>query len=174
MAGVLVLGVIAGCLWFAVSPRTLGFWISETQVSYEGSDDPTATVAALYLLIAVVAGLVCGLPAIGIGDRHVLLRAVTAIGSGLPAGLVAYAVGFVLGPPSVAAQQAAHAGSSAVTVQVPLVLPSPLFALAWPAATASMITVGLLLMAFVAPTRYDDATSAPPATADDPVAKNSP
>lgn len=145
-----VLGGLAGVLWRAVSPSTIGV-VGPVVIAYPVPDDPAATVTALYVLICGVAGLLVGVPVVAMPDRFVVRRLLLALGGGLAAAALAYAVGFGLGPGTVAAQVAAQHGVEHPKVQVPLVLASPLLVLVWPAATAALVTIGLVLHGMLTP-----------------------
>ena len=147
VAAVLALGVVAGVLWWALAPRTLGVAGVGQAAAYPTPDYPSAAVITTYSAVTVGAGLLVGIPVVARIDEQVATRAAVFIAAGLPAALIAYGVGFVLGPPTIATQVAAKAAH----VQVPLVLPSPLLALAWPAATAVLSTVGLLVSGILRP-----------------------
>lgn len=140
--GSLVLGVLAGLTWFALSPRVSGPLNPNTgDVIYPGHDDAGARVVVCYLAVCAVAGLLVGLIVL---VRHLgsgATRIWVLCGSGLLGALLCYATGFLLGPDTVRAQ--AEAGQS--TFQVPLELSSPLLALVWPAATAAILCIGNLL-----------------------------
>lgn len=147
LLGVLVVGVAAGMVWFAISPRTIGRAAAAGTVAYPVPDDPTALVVACYLVVTAAAGLVCGLPAVALLDRFAVHRTVVLVAAGLPAALIAAVVGGLLGPDPLAVQIAAHPDA----VQVPLALPTLLVALTWPAATAALAAVGQMLSILVLP-----------------------
>lgn len=155
VVAVLALGAAAGMLWWVVAPRTLGV-LGEVTVAYPVPDDPTATVTALYLVLCGVAGLLVGIPVVALTDRRVTTRLLVVLVAGLAAALLAYGIGFVLGPDPVAAQAAAHPGEKNPPIQVPLVLPTPLLALIWPAATSVLVTVGLLISGMLVPAAATD------------------
>lgn len=140
MLAVCGLGVLAGVAWYAIAPRSTGP-VAGGVVAFPVPDYPPAVVAASFALVTGVAGLLVGVAIVGLADAAAVTRSVLLISAGLVGSLLAYGVGALLGPGSAAAQVAAGAAQ----VQVPLTLPTPLLVFVWPAATAILATVGLLV-----------------------------
>ncbi len=146
--GMVVLGVAAGVLWWSIAPRSTGGIALSGNVAYPTPDDPSGTIAVLYVLIVAACGLISG--ALMLGRAAVATtRIMVVCGGGWLAAIACYVTGYLLGPASVAAQLEAGAAQ----VQVPLSLPTPLLSLVWPAATATVVSVGMLISLVVQPPR---------------------
>ncbi|MFV0460766.1 MAG: hypothetical protein ACK5MT_18580 [Actinomycetales bacterium] len=143
---IVLAGGLAGVGWYALAPTTVGQYVRD-MVRYPVPDYPPASVAALYVVIVLVAGLLAGIPVVARQRDRPLARLVVHCVAGVLAAGATYVVGYILGPAPEAVQIAADPGH----VQVPLVLPTPLLVLVWPAATASLVTIGLLLSAVLYP-----------------------
>lgn len=144
VAAQVLLGVVAGVVWWLVAPTGEVVLAGDIVVA---PDVPELRAAqdGTFALIAVAAGLLGGAWLTVAPGRAPALRATGIVLGALTGSAVAWAVGAALGPPSVAAQ----------LVDDPAVLQSPLALSAygvlgvWPAVTAAVAFVGLLVTGLV-------------------------
>lgn len=152
---VIALGPVAGVVWWLLAPSgavALGpDFVVPIGTSSAGppSDVFAAGQDAVFAVVVLVSGALCGIatcirmPA----GRATLVRWVTAVLSGLVAAVLAWSLGMVLGPDSLAAQEAAGADP----LVSPLRLSSPAPLLMWPMATCLVAFVVSLVSLLVDP-----------------------
>ena len=136
----------AAVAWVLLAPHVTGR-VHDEVVRYPGTEDPRAAVQAAYVTVAAVAGLLTGTVALGLGDRGRGRRCLTVMLAAFPLAGLMYLVGFLLGPPTEAAQ-IAH---GADRVDLPFVLSTPLLILVWPMVASMVVAVGMLLSLIVKP-----------------------
>ena len=137
---------VAAVVWVLTSPHVAGRAVDGV-VHYPGTEDPRAAVQAGYITVAAVAGLITGTVALGLGDRGLGRRCLVVTLAAFPLAGLTYLVGYLLGPPTEAAQLAAGADR----VDLPFVLSTPLLVLVWPMVTSMVVAVGMLLSLIVKP-----------------------
>ena len=154
-AGVLALGPVVGLVWWLLAP-TGAVVVGPDYVLPVGTgsagppgDVFAASQDAVFAAAALVAGAVCGVAA-GVHPppgRAALVRWGSVVLAGLVAPVLAWALGVLLGPESLAAQQAAGADP----LVSPLRLSSPAPLLVWSAATCVVTFVVSLASLLVRP-----------------------
>jgi len=152
---VIALGPVAGVAWWLFAPSgavALGpDFVVPIGTSSAGppSDVFAAGQDAVFAVVALVSGALCGiaacfrLPA----ERSALVHCTTVVLSGLVAAVLAWSLGMLLGPDSLAAQEAAGADP----LVSPLRLSSPAPLLMWPMATCLVAFVVSLVSLLVDP-----------------------
>lgn len=145
----LLLAAAVGVGWWWWSPREPVRLVDGVPTA-AGLDDYAAVGDALFSGLAVAAGLLSGLAVVLRPGRSAVSRAAVVVGGGLVAALTAWQVGVLLGPPSLAAQEAA--GIDPLTSPVALSSPAPM--LLWPATCTATLFVGLLVSLMVRPPEH--------------------
>lgn len=140
LLGSLVLGLLAGVLWWALAPTAEVVVVGDLVVA-PGVQELEATQEVTFALTQVLAGLVAGVALAGAPGAAPVARSAGVLGGGLLGAVTAWGTGMALGPASVPVQQAAG--------QLPLTSPVRIAAYGalalWPAVAASVAFVGLLL-----------------------------
>lgn len=155
VAWVIVLGPVAGVAWWLLAPTGAvaagpGYVVPiGTPSAGPPSDVFAAAQDATFAVVALVAGAVCGVAACvrAPAGRAALVRWVGVAAGGLVAPVLAWALGMLLGPDSLAAQQAA--GADPLVSPLQLSSPGPL--LMWSAATCLVAFVVSLVSLLVEP-----------------------
>jgi len=144
--GLLLLSVVVAIGWQALAPTSSIELIGGVAASAD-PDTPAAVVDALFVVLTGAAGVLVGLAlAALLRDRAAQLGAAAVVG-GLVASALAWQLGGLLGPPALRVQQQ----SGAEQLVAPLVLSTPLTVMAWPAATAAALFLGLLVSLVLRP-----------------------
>lgn len=154
-AGVLLLGPLAGLAWWLLAPTgpvVVGpDYLLPVATGSTGppSDVYPAAHDAAFAAVAIVAGAVCGAVACvrPPPGRAVLVRWVSVLTAGFVAPVLGWSLGMLLGPASLAAQQA----TGVEPLVSPLRLSSPAPLLVWPAATCIVAFVVSLVSLLVRP-----------------------
>lgn len=141
-------GVLAGAVWSLLAPTPVGT-VVDGAVRYRSLDDPAAVIHAQFIVITGICGLLTGVVTLGLGVGGLARRTVLNLLAGTAVAGLTYLVGFLLGPPTEAAQLAA----GRTELQPPLVLATPLLILVWPMVTSLVIAVGTLLSLVLRPPR---------------------
>lgn len=141
------LALLSAVVWVLTAPSGTGTLVHD-RVRYAGLDDPRSQIQGAFALITAVAGLLTGIVALGLGDRGLGRRSVSLILAGLPLAGVTYLTGYLMGPPSEAAQLAAGATTG---IEPAFTMSTPLLVLIWPMVTAMVVSVGILLSLIVKP-----------------------
>lgn len=144
MAAQVVLGVVAGVVWWLLAPTGEVVLAGDVVVA---PDVPELQAAqdGTFVLVAVVAGLLGGAWLTAAPGRAPALRATGTVGGALLGSAVAWAVGALLGPPSVATQLQ----DGVQALQSPLALSAYGVLGVWPAVTATVAFGGLLVTGLV-------------------------
>jgi hypothetical protein len=151
IGAVLALAVVVGVAWWWLAPtgpvQLAQGYLVPTGAGRAGppSDVFAATQDAVFTVLTAVAGAVSGL---GVGvwpasPQRTLVRWAAVVSTGLVAPVVSWGVGALLGPASVAAQQAADVDP----LVSPLRLSSPAPLLVWAAATCAVAFATALVSA---------------------------
>ncbi|PWJ53634.1 hypothetical protein SAMN06264364_11137 [Quadrisphaera granulorum] len=145
--GPVLLGVVAGLVWWLVAP--IGPVVQLQGGSVLGAADPelTASQDGWLVVISAAAGLVCGAVAAVRPGAAPVRRSLAVVAGCLFGAVIASLVGQWLGPPSVAAQVAAGADPERGLVS-PLRAHSTGVLLVWPAVAALVMTMGHLAAAW--------------------------
>lgn len=137
---------VAAVVWVLTAPQVAG-QVVDGAAHYPGPGDPRAAVQSGFVTITAAAGLITGTLALGLGDRGLGRRCLVMMLAAFPLAALTYLVGFLLGPPTEAAQLAAGADR----VDLPFVLSTPLLVLVWPMVTSMVVAVGILLSLILKP-----------------------
>lgn len=134
-----VLGVVAGVVWWVVAPTAevvvvRGLVVAPDAPELEAAQDVT------FVVIVMVAGLLGGGWLAAAPGALPSLRALGVVAGGVVGSAVAWGTGALLGPSSVAAQQAAGADP----LQSPVALSAYGVLGLWPAVAATVGFAGLL------------------------------
>ncbi len=152
MVGLLLLAVAVAVAWWALVPSTPVLTNDDGLVASPGpSDDVLASADGAFAALSLVAGVLVALALLWRGGDRLLTWSGAALVGGALAGALAWQLGRLLGPSSVAAQQEA----GAEVLRAPLDLSTPLVVLLWPGATACVLFVGLLGWLLVKPPTSD-------------------
>jgi hypothetical protein len=138
-----VLGVVAGVVWWLVAPT--GDVMLAGDLVVAEAPELQAAQDGTFALVAVAAGLLGGTWLTVAPGCAPALRATGIVAGALVGSAVAWGVGTVLGPPSVSAQQAA----GVEVLQSPLALSAYGVLGVWPAVTAAVAFTGLLVAGLV-------------------------
>ena len=136
----LVLGVVAGIVWQVAAP-TGDVVVGGGLVVAIGIPELEAAQDATFVVVTAAAGLVSGAWLTAVPGTVPLMRAAGVVVGGLLGSLVAWGVGAQLGPPSIAAQEAA----GVEPLQSPLALSSYGALGVWSAVAAAVAFAGLLV-----------------------------
>jgi len=151
-AGLVLLAVAVAVAWWALVPDTPVVVDGDGLVASPGpSDDVVASVDGAFAALSLAAGVLVALALLWRGGERLLTWSAAALAGGALAAALAWQLGRLLGPPSVAAQQEA----GVEVLRAPLDLSTPLVVLLWPGATACVLFVGLLGWLLVRPPTAD-------------------
>jgi hypothetical protein len=150
-AGLLLLAVAVAFTWWALVPDTPVQAQDDLIASPGPSDDVLASADGAFAALCLAAGAVVAVALLWRGGRHLLRWSSVSLAGGALAAVVAWQLGRLMGPASVAAQQEA----GVEVLHAPLDLSTPLVVLLWPAATACVLFVGLLVWLLVRPPSAD-------------------
>lgn len=154
-AAVLLLGPLVGLAWWLLAPTgavvvAQGYLVPVGTATTESPSDVfAASQDAVFTALVGGAGALFGL-AVGLRPGHGrsgLVRWVTVVVAGLGASVAAWGTGLLLGPASVAAQQAA----GAQPLVSPLRLSSPAPLLVWSATTCAVAFAVTLVVMLLEP-----------------------
>jgi hypothetical protein len=147
--GLLLLAVGVGVGWWWWSPREPAELVDGVATT-SGPDDFAAVGDAVFSALAAAAGFVSGLAVVLRPGQSAVTRASVVVVGGFVAALAGWQLGVLLGPPSLAAQQAA--GLDPLTTPVALSSVVPL--LMWPATCTATLFIGLLFSLMLRPPEY--------------------
>lgn len=139
-----VVGAVAGVVWQLVAP-TGRVVVSRGLVVATGDTELAAAQDATFVVVTALVGLLAGACLTAAPGRLPLVRASGVVVGGLLGSVVAWAVGALLGPPSIASQQA----RGVEPLQSPLDLSSYGALGVWPAVAAAVAFVGLLVTGLI-------------------------
>lgn len=142
-----LLAVGVAVAWWAIVPDTPVVAVEGLVASRGPSDDVLATADGSFAALCLVAGALAAIALLVRPGEFLLRRASVALVGGTLAAVVAWQLGGLIGPASLAKQQEA----GVEVLRAPLDLTTPLVVLLWPGATACLLFVGLLAWLLISP-----------------------
>ncbi len=143
----LLLAVAVALAWWAIVPDTPVVVVEDLVASPGPSDDVLATADGAFAGLCLAAGALTAIALLVRPGELILRRSSVALVGGTVAAAIAWQLGRLVGPASIAAQQ----GAGVEALRAPLDLTTPLVVLLWPGATACVLFVGLLAWLLISP-----------------------